>query len=94
MNELPRSESGDDLQLVPTGNGRKALEADDAAMTTSGILLGQVPTFSELMERMVLLGQLCKGSFLAVWAITAVLLRLGAWRIGRSSLELARTRFA
>jgi len=48
-----------DLQLVPTGNGRKALEADYAAMTTSGMLRGQVPTFSELMERMVLLEQQC-----------------------------------
>ena len=48
-----------DLQLVPTGNGRKALEADYAAMTTSGMLRGQVPTFSELMERMVLLQQQC-----------------------------------
>ena len=48
-----------DLQLVPTGNGRKALEADYEAMTTSGMLRGQVPTFSELMERMVLLEQQC-----------------------------------
>ena len=48
-----------DLQLVPTGDGRKAQEADYAAMTTPGMLRGEVPTFSELMERMVLLEQQC-----------------------------------
>jgi hypothetical protein len=44
---------------VPTGDGRKALEADYAAMTTSGMLRGDVPTFGELMERMAELEQQC-----------------------------------
>jgi len=48
-----------DLQLVPTGDGRKALGADYAAMTTSGMLHGDVPTFGELMERMAVLEQQC-----------------------------------
>jgi hypothetical protein len=48
-----------DLQLVPTGEGREALAADYAAMTNSGMLRGQAPAFSELMERMALLEQRC-----------------------------------
>lgn len=48
-----------DLQLVPTGDGLLALEVDYAAMSTSGMLRGPVPTFSELMERMAQLEQQC-----------------------------------
>lgn len=48
-----------DLQLVPTGDGRLELEADYAAMSSSGMLRGEVPTFSALMERMAQLEQQC-----------------------------------
>ena len=42
-----------------TGDGLKALEADYAAMTTSVMLHGDVPTLGELMERMAVLEQQC-----------------------------------
>ena len=48
-----------DLQLVPTGDGREALETDYTAMTSSGMLRGQVPAFGDLMERIGLLEQQC-----------------------------------
>jgi hypothetical protein len=48
-----------DLQLVPTGIGRAALEADYTAMTLSGMLRGEAPTFRTLMDRIGLLEQQC-----------------------------------
>ena len=48
-----------DEQLVPTAAARDALEADYRAMTDSGMLRGEVPSFQGLMERIVLLEQQC-----------------------------------
>lgn len=55
-----------DLQLVPTGDGRTALEADYTAMLSSGMLRGHAPTFGELMERMARLAQFCNATVTAV----------------------------
>ena len=51
-----------DLQLVPTGDARKALEADYRAMSNSGLLRAPYPSFSELMERIDLLAQRCNAA--------------------------------
>ena len=51
-----------DLQLVPTGAGWLALEADYAAMVGSGMLRGQPPRFAELMERMASLELVCNAN--------------------------------
>lgn len=47
------------LQLVPTAAAREALEADYRAMTDSGMLRGEIPSFLELLERIALLEQQC-----------------------------------
>lgn len=47
------------LQLMPIDAARKALEADYRAMTDSGMLRGEVPSFQELMERIAQLEQQC-----------------------------------
>lgn len=47
------------LQLVPTAAAREALEADYRAMTDSGMLRGEIPSFPELLERIALLEQQC-----------------------------------
>jgi hypothetical protein len=47
------------LQLVPTAATRDALEADYRAMTDSGMLRGETPSFPELLERIALLEQQC-----------------------------------
>lgn len=47
------------LQLVPTAAARQALEADYKAMTDSGMLRGENPSFPELLERIALLEQQC-----------------------------------
>jgi hypothetical protein len=47
------------LQLVPTAAAREALEADYKAMTDSGMLRGENPSFPELLERIALLEQQC-----------------------------------
>ena len=39
------------LQLVPTGAARQALESDYTAMADSGMLRGEFPNFSELLAR-------------------------------------------
>jgi len=46
-------------QLVPTAAAREALEADYRAMTDSGMLRGEIPSFPELLERIALLEQQC-----------------------------------
>lgn len=48
-----------ELQLVPTAASREALEADYRAMTDSGMLRGEIPSFLELLERIALLEQQC-----------------------------------
>jgi len=48
-----------DLQLVPTGDGLLALEADYIAMASSGMLRGEAPAFADLMERCARLEQMC-----------------------------------
>jgi hypothetical protein len=48
-----------ELQLVPTAASREALEADYRAMTDSGMLRGEIPSFPELLERIALLEQQC-----------------------------------
>ena len=45
------------LQLVPTAAARDALKADYRAMTDSGMLRGEIPSFPELLERIALLEQ-------------------------------------
>ena len=47
------------LQLVPTNAARVALEVDYRAMSDSGMLRGEVPTFAELLGRTALLEQQC-----------------------------------
>ena len=47
------------LQLVPTAAAREALEADYKAMTDSGMLRGEIPSFPQLLERIALLEQQC-----------------------------------
>jgi hypothetical protein len=47
------------LQLVPIAAAREALEADYMAMTDSGMLRGEIPSFPELLERIALLEQQC-----------------------------------
>ena len=47
------------LQLVPTAAARQALESDYRAMTDSGMLRGEIPSFPELLERIALLEQQC-----------------------------------
>jgi hypothetical protein len=44
---------------VPIDAAREALEADYRAMTDSGMLRGEVPSFQELMERIAHLEQQC-----------------------------------
>ena len=48
-----------ELQLVPTADAREALEADYRAMTDSGMLRGEIPSFPELLDRIALLEQQC-----------------------------------
>ena len=47
------------LQLVPIDAARQALEADFQAMTGSGMLRGEVPSFAELLERISQLEARC-----------------------------------
>jgi hypothetical protein len=47
------------LQLVPTAAAREALEADYRAMTVSGMLRCETPSFPALLERIALLEQQC-----------------------------------
>jgi hypothetical protein len=47
------------LQLVPTDAARADLESDYRAMTDSGMLRGEVPSFAELLERIALLEDQC-----------------------------------
>ncbi|MBD2550202.1 nucleotidyl transferase AbiEii/AbiGii toxin family protein [Microcystis elabens FACHB-917] len=47
------------LQLVPTDEARQALEADFQAMTDSGMLRGEIPSFAELLERISQLEAQC-----------------------------------
>ena len=47
------------LQLVPIDAARQALEADFQAMTGSGMLRGEVPSFAELLERISRLEARC-----------------------------------
>ena len=48
-----------ELQLVPTAAAREALEADYRAITDSGMLRGEPPSFPELLERIALLEEQC-----------------------------------
>ncbi|MCX5946166.1 MAG: nucleotidyl transferase AbiEii/AbiGii toxin family protein [Cyanobacteria bacterium] len=48
-----------ELQLVPTADAREALEADYRAMTDSGMLRGEIPSFPQLLQRIALLEQQC-----------------------------------
>ncbi len=47
------------LQLVPIDSARQALEADFQAMTDSGMLRGEIPSFPQLLQRIALLEQQC-----------------------------------
>ncbi len=47
------------LQLVPIAAARRALESDYGDMIESGMLLGVIPSFTELLERIALLEQQC-----------------------------------
>lgn len=47
------------LQLVPTAAAREALEADYRAMTDSGMLRGEIPSFAELLARISQLEERC-----------------------------------
>lgn len=47
------------LQLVPTDAAREALETDYAAMTDSGMLQGEPPRFTELLDRIAALEEQC-----------------------------------
>ena len=60
--ELPidylRALSGN-LQLVPIAAARQALESDYQAMTDSGMLRGEIPSFAELLARISQLEEQC-----------------------------------
>lgn len=47
------------LQLVPIDAARQALEADFQAMTDSGMLRGEIPSFAELLTRISQLEERC-----------------------------------
>ncbi len=47
------------LQLVPIDAARLALEADFRAMTDSGMLRGEIPSFADLLERISQLEARC-----------------------------------
>jgi hypothetical protein len=47
------------LRLVPTGSARQALASDYAAMTDSGMLRGEPPSFLTLLDRIAALESLC-----------------------------------
>lgn len=47
------------LQLVPIDAARQALEADFQAMTDSGMLRGEIPSFAELLTRINQLEERC-----------------------------------
>lgn len=55
------------LQLVPTAAARQALESDYRAMTDSGMLRGEIPSFPELLERIALLEQQCNAIARSLW---------------------------
>lgn len=47
------------LKLVPGGAAKAALESDYRAMTDSGMLRGENPSFAELLDRIALLEEQC-----------------------------------
>lgn len=55
------------LQLVPTAAARQALESDYRAMTDSGMLRGEIPSFPDLMKRIALLEQQCNAIARSLW---------------------------
>lgn len=62
LDSLGAVDSGD-LQVVPTGEPRKALEEDYRKMVESGLIFGSATPFDEMMETCGRIQKLANGSF-------------------------------